>query len=768
MGHFRGLWRAAMFALVLGAALAVSALPQHAQAASAQYIPHVPLQAGEDAPPLAPFIRFMEPGTLADLPLVSQPPPERLREVASDDIQFGQAGSEVLAFVRLRNISDQAGSWIFTTGRGSLTEFSLYSIEPGNPPRLVMDGADRQQVRENLFEYQAFSHNFSLEPGQELVLAFHMRTEGSTWMPLAVQTFPSFFAARRENIALVSGVVSGALILILFNVIFFAITGKREFAWLGAAQVVFTINTIHAEGYTTIFLLHDRPLLAQWLGEIMRALYAVLMIQFGRVFLDTRRNFPRVDWLMKAAIAVGIAFIVAAEVAVAIGQDGWTGLRLACWAYLGVVSFALPWVAIAAYRKLGRQYWPLVLSWTSLAGFIVYAAIAMSGLVSNLPITWHLIGPVGLFECALATLALGLHLRVLQTERLQAGVELQESLRRQIETSRAAARLAEERASAMAAVRDQDRLLHASGHDSRQVLLALNAVADYAETDAGQGIPGHVVGMIRSSASYLRDIVDTTRSAPILAYDGSNLVALGQFHADQPLRQLEKIHAPLLLKKGVTCRVTCEDGLRLVSDRSLLTRALSNLVSNAVRFTDAGEVEISAIPLVDRIAFSVRDTGRGMDQELLDRIMADRNWHMPSGDGQGSGTGLSSVRRITGALRGELAIRSEPGLGTEVTLSIPLFLPRDTAAPMDLDGLRAELPDIELIDLDAGPGAPLVRQSGGTGRGAVGIASDTTAQTRDLAHSANLHLILTRPLTGAMLRHPILAAIRAAPDPAQS
>lgn len=765
MGQWRGtceLWAAVWLLL-----LVVLSVP-----ASAAALPPVPLRAGEDAPPLAPYVGYFQPGTQSDLPLVPNPPEERLLRVTSRDIQFGAAGGDVLAFVRVKNVSARGGSWIFTTGRGTLTAFALYRIGQDGPPRLLLDGSDRSQVRENLFAYQAFSHDLSLAPGESATLAFHMRTEGSTWMPLAIQTFPSFFADRRENLVLVAAVVAAALILILFNVIFYAITGKREFVWLGAAQLVFTLNTVHAEGYLTIFLLHDWPLLAQWIGEILRSLYAVLMVQFGRIFLETRRNFPRSDLMMKTAIGCGLLFLGSALLALALGEEGWTELRFACWIYLALVGFALPPVAIAAYRQLGGEYWPLVLSWTSLAGFILYGAIAMSGLIGGLPVSWHLIGPVGLAECALATLALGLHLRSLQQERLASGVALQASLERQVITSREAARLAEERASALAAVRDQERLLHASGHDSRQVLVALNAVADYASANAGQPIPPQVLGMIRSSAAYLRDIVDTTRSAPIVAYDGSNLVALGQFGADQPLRQLEKIYAPLLARRQVRLDVTCPQDLSVLSDRALLARALSNLVSNAARFTAEGTVILSACADQDCILFAVQDTGPGLPAGIAEKLRDGSGSHLPSGDGQGSGSGLRSCARIAAALSGELILRPAPHGGTLAAIAVPLLQPAGHRKPLDLAGLRKGLPDIMLIDLDA----PAERQRWSDGASAapdvpaVGLATDASAQTRDLARNAGLSLVLTRPFDAAVLEHPLVRALQArgAPSPARS
>src|SRR3546814_5501984 len=86
-------------------------------------------------------------------------------------------------------------------------------------------------------------------PGQEKLLLVDFLSENSTYMPIRIQTYGSFFKDRRANVAMVSGVVIGIAVLIFLNFLFFSITGHREFIWLGVAQGFFALNTVLAEGY---------------------------------------------------------------------------------------------------------------------------------------------------------------------------------------------------------------------------------------------------------------------------------------------------------------------------------------------------------------------------------------------------------------------------------------------------------------------------------------------------------------------------------------
>src|SRR3546814_10282326 len=94
------------------------------------------------------------------------------------------------------------------------------------------------------------------------------------------------------------------------------------------------------------------------------------------------------------------------------------------------------------------------------------------GIFTWLPVNWHLAGPVGLFESVMVTIALGLNLRKIQRDKVVADWKYAQSLTERLEISERAARLAEEKAFAMETVNSQNALLHASGHDSRQVILA--------------------------------------------------------------------------------------------------------------------------------------------------------------------------------------------------------------------------------------------------------------------------------------------------------
>ncbi len=127
---------------------------------------------------------------------------------------------------------------------------------------------------------------------------------------------------------------------------------------------------------------------------------------------------------------------------------------------------------------------------------------------------------------------------------------------------------------------------------------------------------------------------------------------------------------------------------QLIGDPTRLRQVLSNLVGNALKFTERGEVALSAAvvgahPERPLIRFAVRDTGVGIPLDKQQAIFeqftqADASMTRKYG---GTGLGLSIARRLVALMGGELALRSEVGRGSEFYFSIPLVVDQDRPAP---------------------------------------------------------------------------------------
>lgn len=731
--------------------VALLAVVQPARLAAAE-LPVLDLHAGEDAPPLAPFVRFTrqaenagqpEPG-----PLLAGP----LQRIEGPTIHFGPPGSQTAVLLKVRNASAEQGSWILTTGRGSLKYFRLYRLEDG-AFELIVDGTEPEGARRNLGTYQAFSTELVLDPAEEEVVLIEFLSENSTYMPLKINSYGTFFKDRRANISMVSGVVVGALTLLLLNFLFFSITGFKEFLWLAVAEAFFALNTVHSEGYITIFFLYDKPLAGLAVEDFIKCGFAASMAQFCRIFVKTGAHFPRRDIVLKALIwfAAGIMLL----------QPGLAYyppelrflLHIATWLVAVAVALFLPFVGYAAMKQLGFQLWPLFVGWASLALFIVYAAIASMGIFAWLPVNWHLAGPVGLFESIMVTLALGLNLKKIQQDKVAADWKYAQSLTERLEISERATRLAEEKAFAMETVNSQNALLHASGHDSRQVILALNSAVEVLKRQNRPGADDELVEMLESSADYLNEIVSTTISGANIAASDSGFVALSSFRAEALVEPLSMMFKTPFAGKKLTLDVRVMGQVTIVSDRPLLMRALANLLSNSYKYTDSGGASITLALEDGRAVITIRDSGGGMSADLVaalnggtaPRIRADER-------DAGTGSGFGSAQRIIETLRGSLKIVASGAAGTEIRVTLPAAFASVT--PVSAEALQAQLEGWTLLDFDDRGAFEAGLEAGAAADRTIALTYDDTTVTRGRL-SQLVAMMAIKPACREMAQHPL-------------
>ncbi|QCB54149.1 hypothetical protein E5675_06695 [Sphingopyxis sp. PAMC25046] len=720
-------------------------------------LPVLELHAHEDAPNLAPFIRFAKrPGDIRTprLNAILRGP---LQQVEGSTIHFGPPGTRTVVLLQVRNASDEQGSWILTTGRGSLKHFRLYEAKGGRLA-LIVDGTDPQAARQNLGTYQAFSSELILGPRQTTLVAIEFISENSTYMPLKINSYGTFFKERRANISMVSGVVVGALTLLLLNFLFFSITGFKEFLWLAVAEAFFALNTVHSEGYITIFFLYDKPLTGLAVEDFIKCGFAASMAQFCRSFVDTPTHFPRRDLVLKALIWFALAIMLFQPGLAYYPPELRFLLHIATWLVAVAVALFLPFVGYAAMKQLGVQLWPLFVGWASLALFIIYAAIASMGIFAWLPINWHLAGPIGLFESVMVTIALGLNLKKIQRDKLVADWKYAQSLTERLEISERAARLAEEKAFALETVNSQNALLHASGHDSRQVILALNSAVEVLKRQKRADADDELVEMLESSADYLNEIVSTTISGANIAASDTGFVALSSFRAEALVEPLSMMFKTPFAGKKLTLDVLVPDKVTIISDRPLLMRALANLLSNSYKYTHTGGASLS-LAIEDGCAIiTVRDSGGGMPAELvaalndgiMTRIRADES-------DEGSGSGFGSAQRIISTLRGSLKIVASSAAGTEIRIALPAAFPSVT--PVSAEALRAELDGWALLDFDDRTAFEAGLDAAASGP-TIALTYDDTTVTRGRL-SQLVTMMAVKPACREMALHPLLGAVSA-------
>lgn len=236
---------------------------------------------------------------------------------------------------------------------------------------------------------------------------------------------------------------------------------------------------------------------------------------------------------------------------------------------------------------------------------------------------------------------------------------------------------------AEAAVRAKAEFLANMSHELRTPLNGLLGMLQLLQTTALDEEQQEYIDLaVFSGSSLLTVINDVLEFSKLEA--GKLIPASVEMEPRKLLENIATIFTPQAASKGVLLDWSIDPTLpaQLYSDPGRLRQILFNLVGNAVKFTDEGQILIraeggcdtSTTPLLRLV---VRDTGIGIDPELRPRLFEP----FTQGDGsytrrhQGTGLGLAIVAKLLQHLGGEIDIASAPGQGTTVTVTLPVTLP---------------------------------------------------------------------------------------------
>ena len=225
---------------------------------------------------------------------------------------------------------------------------------------------------------------------------------------------------------------------------------------------------------------------------------------------------------------------------------------------------------------------------------------------------------------------------------------------------------------------------------SHEIRTPLNGVVGVADLLAAADLPAREHGMaeiIRSSGQSLErllsDVLDLARVEA-----GQLTIEAAPFHAADLVRDVAALSRLRADEKGLAlkCEIAPElEGWRL-GDAVRVRQILTNLVSNAVKFTERGSVIIRAdAPAPGRLRFAVTDTGVGFDAAQKERLFG----RFQQADGSitrrfgGTGLGLAISRQLAALMGGALDCDSTPGAGSRFWFEAP-FAPAERPADLQV------------------------------------------------------------------------------------
>ena len=226
--------------------------------------------------------------------------------------------------------------------------------------------------------------------------------------------------------------------------------------------------------------------------------------------------------------------------------------------------------------------------------------------------------------------------------------------------------------------RQREDFVSRLAHDLRTPLLAADRMLDLMQ----QGILGvltkpmqeAIVTMIRSNRNLL---IMVNTLLEVYRHDaGAKNLYLAAFNVQELIKEvIEELH-PLVIGKSISLEYQPPEpplpelSPLIMGDRLEIHRVLTNLIGNAIKFTDVGKISVTVQSTQDYLNIAIQDTGVGISSESQKQIF--NRFRTGSHRAAGSGLGLYLCKKIVDAHHGKISLKSTLGKGSIFTVSLPV------------------------------------------------------------------------------------------------
>lgn len=587
--------------------------------------------------------------------------PDEFKPVTTRWIDFGPQDGGVWLRMTVANTSPRAGEWMLDIQRPFVDELLVAKLRPDGSPEKLLQADANTDWSERSVASQYWVAPLWMEAGETAEILVGVRSSGGSWMPLTFATAERMRTAHMQE-SRFNWLINGAIAAMIAAALAMGrLVGWRlslSFAAYAGAGALFVANN---EGYLHQFMWPGQP---QWfapLNAFLLPAMAAAGLEFARRFVDLARLEGSHN---RRLIGFEIALLVLAVIA----AFAWHSpiLQTVIYAAIGLAALAYLALGLTAWRAKVLGGVPF-LTGTALLGLTLIFMAAVLAMPGRLPLTvaldyFHatLLLESFAFFIAIVVRMLAMQQRLNQSltaevAATQAKLELEEALRHSREKYDAAKSKAEQMRNRLAS----------TSHDLQQPLLALRG-----RLRQLQGGIGAQDQDVTAALDYLetvteRGLRETAPDNPLAGEQPDE--GAETFPISIALDNCAAMFSSEAESAGVELSVEHKSEL-VTTDPVELMRALSNLISNALKHGQASTISVSTGKSGDQLAITIADNGVGMSPEVLEQAMQP---YSKGADSAGHGLGLALVRQFGSQAAHGFECASQEGRGTTFTLLVP-------------------------------------------------------------------------------------------------
>lgn len=597
---------------------------------------------------------------------------------------YGHSSSAFWFRFTLKNDSPDTRRFYLELSHAILDDVRLYAPEVQAAP-LAITG-DHLPFDSRLLPHRNFVFPLDLPPDQARTYYLRIASTGAIIVPLSLASEGAWRQRESSESYILMMFYGGLIAIALYNLFLLFFTRDRNYGYYVLYVLGGGLSTASLNGLAFQYLWPQSP---WWANASLPCIVTVTCMfgaLFGRSFLNTRENIPQLDYALRAVIYLAMVVAVAGL---------FVPYRYLIHGITSLVPITVAVLLFACVVTLVRGYRPARFFLFGAVFFLIGSfirALLTYDLVPVVPLTtWSV--EIGLaLDSILFSVALADRINILRADKEAAQTEAIANLQR------------------LDAFKDG--FLAATSHELRTPLNGIIGLSEMllAAKDPPLGpSQSRSVGHIVVSGRRLLYLIDDLLDMSLLHQQKELRMDSAPVNVGEVVEVVVALCQPLLGAKAVCLRVALPHDLPPVAaDEQRLQQILYNLIGNAIKYTDAGEIVVLAWlePERRQLVLAITDTGIGMDAEQQRTAFDIFHQLHPERHAGGVGLGLSITRELVRLQGGEIELKSTPGAGTEVRFSLPLAEP----------GVQPQRPTQRLIvisqDLAATPQSALVAAKG--------------------------------------------------------
>ena len=359
---------------------------------------------------------------------------------------------------------------------------------------------------------------------------------------------------------------------------------------------------------------------------------------------------------------------------------------------VGIVGFGwgLGWILMAPdLLMVNRMIYVYMTTAAMISSMFAYSVNTATFFAFTLPIMIPSLGTVlwsiNIFPWPFSVGLASLYIVVLSIAKNFAKT-FEDSVRLRFRNERLYQELATERDQSIAANVAKSKFIAVASHDLRQPMHAVNVYLELINLDNLPAIEKKSLSKIKSSIITLNAMFDSLLNISKLDADAMQ-VSHRVFHLSELATTIRDLTETNATSKGLIFNTTHPD-LLVRGDKLLLQQIISNLVSNAIQYTESGRVDVNFLSERDCLVIEVSDTGCGIaasEQEFIFHqfYRADKTRALHDG----LGLGLSIVQRLCNLIGADVRVISEEEQGTKFTVTTSFLVSNHEAQMHDAQPL---------------------------------------------------------------------------------